>query len=105
MPRPQMTSGAKAIALNVPSMRGFENDASIRPSNSPFPSIGTAPVGAPNVVMIPASTRSLSCQSRLVTWNGISERSPNAVRPWNCTYVLSVAAQLSSRTIQSGSSE
>ena len=62
-------------------MRGFENAASITPSNSPLPSIATAPVGAPNVVMMPASTRSLSCQSMLVTWNGICDLWPNAVRP------------------------
>jgi hypothetical protein len=48
-------------------MRGRENASSITPSNSPRPPISIAPVGAPKAVMMPASTRSLSCQSRLVT--------------------------------------
>ena len=66
-------------------MRGREKASSITPSNSPWPPIGIAPVGEPNVVMIPASTRSLSCQSRLVTWKGMFERWPYAVCPWNST--------------------
>ena len=47
--------------------------------------MGMTPVLAPNAVMMPASTRSLSCQSRLVTWKGMRESRPNAVRPENST--------------------
>ena len=68
-----------------PSIRGLLNARVITPSNSPRPPTATAPVFAPNAVMIPASSRSLSCQSALVTWKGMSERSPHAVRPWNST--------------------
>jgi hypothetical protein len=75
------------------------------PSNCPWPPIGTAPVDEPNAVMMPASTRSLSCQSRLVTWKGIFERSPYAVIPSNSTNVPGVADQLFPSVIHSGSSE
>jgi hypothetical protein len=53
--------------VNVPSIRGFAKPRSMTPSNWPEPPTSTAPAGDPNAVMIAASTRSLSSQSRLVT--------------------------------------
>ncbi len=81
---PQLTSQARiSEPVNRPSMRGRRNAPSMTPSNLPTPSIGMARVGAPNAVMIPARKRSLSCQLRLVTRNGIFDRSPYAVAPSN----------------------
>jgi hypothetical protein len=75
--RPQTAFHARISSPeNTPSIRGLENASSMTPSNSPYPPIGIAPVFEPKAVMMPASTRLLSCQSRLVTWKGIRERSP-----------------------------
>src|SRR5690606_4583721 len=74
------------------------------PSNVPTPPTGTALVGDPSAVMMPASTRSLSCQSVLVTWKGMAECSPYAVRPSKATYVFGLAIQDGSSVIQSESS-
>ena len=46
------------------------------------------------VSRLPASTRSLSCQSALVTWKLIRDRSPYAVRPSSSTYVSGVASRV-----------
>ncbi len=54
--------------------------------------------------MMPASTRSLSCQSALVTWNGIVDRSPYAVRPSKATNVVCVAMTEGAIVIHSGES-
>ena len=74
---PHSTSHARIRSpVNVPSMRGRRNSFSITPSNVPKPPIGIAPVRAPKAVMIPASSRSLSCQSALRTLNWMREASP-----------------------------
>ena len=52
-------------AANVPSTRGRLNDSIIVPVNSAVPPTVIGLVGAPNAVMMPASTRSLSCKSAL----------------------------------------
>ena len=90
------------VAANWPSMRGAWNALSSTPSKVPAPPISTARVGEPNAVMIPASSRSLSCHSELVTWNGMTDRSPYAVRPWNSTKVVSVAMRLGATSTHSG---
>ena len=103
-PVPQSTSHARTCSpSNVPSMRGRLNASSMVPVNSPDPPTGTAPVGDPNAVMIPASSRSLSCQSVLATWNGMRDRSPYAVRPSKVTVVADVDTRPESMSTHSGS--
>ena len=99
-----MTSQARIPSpVKCPSILGWRNARRITPSNSPLPPTATALVPAPKAVMIPASTRSLSCQSALVTWNGIADRSPYAVRPLKLTYVAGVASADGASVIHSGS--
>ncbi len=90
-PRPQVTSNARiSCATKCPSTRGRPIASVITPENSAEPPTVMGLVGAPNAVIMPASTRSLSCRSALVTWNGMLELSPHAVRPLNVTSVAGV---------------
>src|SRR5258705_11348674 len=103
---PQTTSNARMRSpTNIPSMRGREKLFSMTPSNVPYPLIGIALVGLPNAVIRPASRRSLSCQSALLTWNGMRVLSPYAVLPSNSTYVLGVAKRLEPLSTTSGPKE
>ena len=80
--------------VNAPSTRGARNGPVRTPSNVPAPATGIARVLAPKALIIPASRRSLSCQSRLVTWKRSVARSPQAVRPSKETNVRRVASEL-----------
>jgi len=53
-------------------MRGAVNEPVMPPSNVPAPPTSTASLGCFAAVRIAASSRSLACQSWLVTWNGKS---------------------------------
>ena len=87
------------------SMRGDAKVPSMTPSSCPRPPTAISLVGAPNAVMNAAINRSLSCQSALVTRNGMRERPPYAVRPWNSISVYGVARRLGSISIPAGSTE
>ena len=77
VPRAQVLAGELAFDPRPP-----ERARSSRRRTRRGRRTATAPVGEPKSVMMPASSWSLSCQSRLVTWNGMRERSPHAVVPW-----------------------
>ncbi len=100
---PQTTSKARMRSpANRPSMRGRRTLLTITPSNVPCPPIGKTLVRDPNAVSIPAKMRSLSCQSALVAWKLMRDRSPYAVRPSSSTYVSGVASRLGPMSIHSG---
>ena len=100
-PSPQLTSNARmSSATKCPSTRGRLSASVITPENSAVPPTVIALVGAPNAVIMPASTRSLSCRSVLVTWNGMRELSPHAVRPLNVTSVSGVENRPSENSSQ-----
>ena len=100
---PQTTSKARIRSpANRPSMRGFRTSLTNVPSNVPCPPTGKTPVGNPKAVSAPAKTRSLSCQSALVTWNSMLDRSPYAVRPCSSTNVSAVASVLGPMSTHSG---
>ena len=84
-------------------MRGAENDPVITPSKVPRPPTSIAPVGPLTALMTLESTRSLSCQSWLVTWKGNADVPFDASRPLKLTYVNGVEAQLSSNVYPSES--
>ena len=90
--------------LKWPSTRGARNALVITPSNSPHPPTSTAPgVGAERVhdageeavALVPVGAGDVEGDPGVL---------PQAVRPWNSTYVLRVAKRLGPISTHSGSS-